>query len=79
MADMNRITNSKVMRTGLKFDRELLDIQKLRIQNGVADPRRKETNSTPKLTNLIARHKMFPQIKADLSKLNFGELREQIT
>ena len=76
MTNLNRKSNARIMRVGLDFDRIIGEMQNKRITNGVADARHRETNSTNKLTNLMAKHKLFPQIKKDLEIINFKDLTQ---
>lgn len=78
MANINRRPKGKILRAGLIFDKEILEIQRMRAVNGVASPRDRTTNSTPKITNLIVKHKLFPQIKHDISEVNFKDLKGDI-
>ena len=76
MVNLNRKPNFKLMRVGIDFDKIVSEMQNKRITNGVADARHRETNSTNKLTELMSKHKLFPQIKKDLEIIKFKELRE---
>lgn len=56
-------------RIGTKFHEQLLEIQNTRQQIGVD----KKKTSIKKLTNLITKHKSWPIIKYDLTKVNLGK------
>lgn len=60
-------------RIGVKFNKEIEEIKKDRLDSGI-DKKRK---STRKLTNLIITHNSWPYIKEDLTKLKIEGMEDE--
>lgn len=58
-------------RIGEKFHEEMEDIKNKRLRNGKSLDR----DSTSKITNLMIRHKLWNDIKADLIIADAGEIK----
>ena len=59
-------TNRKLIRVALNFNKEILDIQKIRNEKGISDPRDINTNSIGRITEAIPRHPQWNLIKKDI-------------
>lgn len=68
MAKLDKKKSGKNIRVALNFDKELLDIQDLRIKKGTVNPRDAERNSIRRITEAIPRHPFWPQFRADVIK-----------
>lgn len=68
MAKINREELSKPIRVALNFDKEILDIQGIRLKKGFSNPRDPTTNSVKRITEAIPRHPSWLLIKKDIIK-----------
>ncbi len=67
---MKNITPRRInpRRIALNFDKELLDIQRIRNEKGVSNPRDTTTNSIRRITEAIPRHPSWKVIRDDIIK-----------
>ena len=63
--------NRKLIRVALNFDKELLDIQRIRNEQGFSNPRDLNSNSIGRITEAIPRHPNWNSIKKDIIKSPF--------
>ena len=66
-----KITEDKIaryVRIASNFDKELLEIQRIRSKKGFLDPRDSKTNSVRRITEAIPRHSSWPLIKEAIIK-----------
>jgi hypothetical protein len=62
------MAQNKIIRVSEKFNKEMEDIQKKRIENGFDE----EKVSKPKVSDLIRKHKFWPKLKQDLINFSFS-------
>lgn len=72
LIEKNKKNGGAHSRLGLKFHSEIEKIKDMRLRNGKS----KERISTEKITNMIVRHKIWPQVFKDILSLEEEEIQK---
>ena len=66
------MAQNKIVRVSEKFNAEMGDIQKKRVENGLDE----QEVSKPRVSDLIRKHNAWPQMKQDIINFNFDLEKE---